>query len=417
MIFKDIAREAIRGLDRRVLGLALAAVAGLALAANVLNAPPYPWAFDELLGVPGVISGALLLFASALAVALRRWGGHGPVLLAIALPLALVGVEQAGSLHERADLRLGLDQAVAIAPVCALAVLIVALAPGCRAPALPRAVLVAGAVLLLTSLLAEVAGDSRKGYLLLAGVLSLAGPGLMVIALLAALQSVAGWRPDESDRLGLWGAVRMVTHRVTTAELARFVAAGVGVFVVLGLAVNGAGLPVQFLDVRGEYNAPAAFSALLLFAAGLLALAFGRDERAAGRDSWGASAMGATFLFLGFDEIAALKDELALRTDVLGQIFLLPVVILGIAGWSWALRRFGPLTDSGKLLIAGAMAWIVSQIFDVSHEPVNHPLTVPEEGLEMAGSALFLLALFHALRELAPRPAARYSERSSAVPS
>ena len=112
------------------------------------------------------------------------------------------------------------------------------------------------------------------------------------------------------------------------------------------------------------------------------------------------------FAFLGLDEIAALHEAVQDRVHVWGQAVLAPVVFVGVYAWWATLQRLRSEPPAGMLFMLGAGAWIVSQLIDAALNEHWGWTIVPEELFEMAGSALFGLALLVALRRLvARRPA------------
>jgi hypothetical protein len=189
-------------------------------------------------------------------------------------------------------------------------------------------------------------------------------------------------------------------------------------FGILGAIVYPGGGDLRAFDLNKEQTFPATFSGALLLAAGGLALLNGlvRSETAAGRRWWIVLAL--VFAFLGLDEIAALHEAVQDRVNVWGQAVLMPVVLVGIYAWWVTLRQLRQEPPAGTLFLAGAAAWLVSQGIDAAFNEHWGWTIVPEELFEMAGSALFGLALLVALRQLvatetapAPEPA-----RAEALP-
>jgi hypothetical protein len=174
----------------------------------------------------------------------------------------------------------------------------------------------------------------------------------------------------------------------------------VALFGIMGSIVYPGGGDLRAFDVNKEQTFPATFSGMLLLVAGGLALLNGlvRSDTGAGRRWWIVLAL--VLAFLGLDEIAALHEAVQDRVHIWGQAVLAPVVFAGVYAWWATLKQLWSEPPAGALFMLGAGAWIVSQLIDAK---LNEPwgwTVLPEELLEMAGSALFGLALLVALRQL-----------------
>ncbi|MGH2978258.1 MAG: hypothetical protein ACRDLQ_01300, partial [Solirubrobacterales bacterium] len=182
------------------------------------------------------------------------------------------------------------------------------------------------------------------------------------------------------------------------------------VFGILGAIVYPGGGDLRVFDLNKEQTFPATFSGVLLLAAAGLALLNGlvRSETAAGRRWWIVLAL--VFAFLGIDEIAALHEAVQDRVNVWGQAVLMPVVLVGVYAWWVTLRQLRSEPPAGTLFLLGAAAWIVSQGIDAAFNEHWGWTIVPEELFEMAGSAMFGLALLVALRKLVARETAPLPE-------
>ena len=109
-------------------------------------------------------------------------------------------------------------------------------------------------------------------------------------------------------------------------------------------------------------------------------------------------ALGALFAFMAIDEVVQIHERLEGATDANWQLVYLPVMAVAGGVWLLVLRR---LTGGPRLLfVAGAAAWVVAQLFEWVQRDgavLTHRWTIlPEELLEMTGSALFALALLSA---------------------
>jgi hypothetical protein len=79
-------------------------------------------------------------------------------------------------------------------------------------------------------------------------------------------------------------------------------------------------------------------------------------------------------------------------------------VVIGVAAWLITLQRLRPRPMAARLFALGGMSWALSQAIDYALNEHWGWTIVPEELLEMSGSALFALALLVAVRTLvAPR--------------
>lgn len=151
------------------------------------------------------------------------------------------------------------------------------------------------------------------------------------------------------------------------------------------------------LDV--EQTPDVAFSALILLAAGCLSLLI---SFYAGRNRI-AFAMSLGFFVMSYDEAFVLHEQLEEKLSIDWQIVYLPIIaIIGVVWLAMFLKVLVP--QRARLLwICGALAWVVSQIFEKlqwNGDQFIHPwMVLPEETLEMLGSTAWLLALLICLRQ------------------
>lgn len=155
--------------------------------------------------------------------------------------------------------------------------------------------------------------------------------------------------------------------------------------------------PTWFLvpfDLDGERNVPALFSALLLIGGGVALF----------RLSLGAA--GALFSMLlvygALDEAAQIHETLERRLGLDWQLLYLPVFAGAAILWYLVFLRLPRGSVSKRFLVAGATAWIGAQALEFAQWDGDRPrsayraLMVPEEVLEMAGSAVILVGLLFA---------------------
>ena len=189
-------------------------------------------------------------------------------------------------------------------------------------------------------------------------------------------------------------------------------AVGIGLMALLG-TFQRLGWGFGLFDLDGEGKPPAAWSSLVLIGAGTASILTGRRD-ASMRRPW--FVLGGFFLFMALDEAVTLHEHAEAVTHQDWQYLWAPIVAVGGVAWLLVLRRIWPLTRQRALLLAGAAAWLISQIDE--HYQSNPEagrvkgygaLSAVEEILEVTGSALFLLALLGALRAIA-RSDARLAE-------
>lgn len=217
--------------------------------------------------------------------------------------------------------------------------------------------------------------------------------------------------------------MKRVTIRATT--VGRVLAAIIGLLLVVFLAVLAArlelgmgqvyGLKPRF-DVGREGNIPTFYSALALVLAGALLLFIARLKFDEGdRHRWGWLGLGLGFLFMALDEAARIH-ELAYKlpgsnpnssVPLAFVAFAVLLLIIGTVFLRFLLhldrkhrRRF---LLSAALFIGGAIGVEFITAVTIGGSTVaNWPATLfhgLEEGLEMAGVALFIVSLLRYLAD------------------
>ncbi|NUT54964.1 MAG: hypothetical protein HOQ03_03130 [Thermoleophilia bacterium] len=170
------------------------------------------------------------------------------------------------------------------------------------------------------------------------------------------------------------------------------------------------------LDAEG--NEAAYFSALLLVSAGAFVALAARHARPEGPAvPW--YVVSVLLLTMAADELLGWHETLERRTGVDWQLLYGPVVV---AAGVCALRMMWALRARPRVLatfVGGGTAWLVAQVLEKvqwSGDTLLHPgLIVPEELLEMTGSALFGVAMLAVIDSAArgPAPAAQPGESPS----
>jgi hypothetical protein len=215
--------------------------------------------------------------------------------------------------------------------------------------------------------------------------------------------------PDDhapGTRLGL------LVRLSEAADLPLLVAA-TGVCVVT-LALMGAlqllgGLPDGWLwalvALDQERTLPAAFEAGLLLAGTVLA--FTLTDLVAGRRLRPLlAAFGVLLAFMAVDELIGVHRLAEAWTGIRWQLLYVPVGGAAFLAWLAALAAVWRPRAARLAALAGAPAWLVSQLLDAVQPRLDGDLAhlaavVAEETLEMAGSALFALALLMGVRAAA----------------
>ena len=162
---------------------------------------------------------------------------------------------------------------------------------------------------------------------------------------------------------------------------------------------------LEFFDLDGERNAPATFSALLLFTASFLTLRLPGSVVARPVSL----VLAALFLYAGLDEAFEIHEKLEAKIDIDWELLYVPgflVAVVALGALLYALRSF---RTSLALVLAAMACWFVSQLFEaLEWDPSGPtsayvPLMVAEELLEMTGSSLLILALLVVHQDTASR--------------
>ena len=371
---------------------------------------------------PAVVTGAMFLFGAALSFAIasmRSTDNHGWWRVT-GLVLVFFGIEEALGLHTWANRHLGVDWNIAYLPfICIAAVVWFQAASMMKGNRGAQLMFASGLTGWVGAAAFDAARTGRAESLPGGEVLELASAGLLLLGIYSYARSASlAEHPAGSRREQTLGIARAAVSRVNIAALVIGIAA-LGVFFgIMGSIVYPGGGALRAFDLNKEQTFPATFSGILLLAAGGLALLNGivRSETARGRRWWIVLAL--VFAFLGLDEIAALHEAVKDRVHVWGQATLAPVIAAGVYAWFVTLQTLRKENPRAAALFGlGACAWILSQLIDVK---LNEPwgwTVIPEELLEMTGSALFGLALLLALRPLvtpAPEPVAHPVQHAAA---
>jgi predicted tellurium resistance membrane protein TerC len=372
---------------------------------------------------PAVVMGAMLLGAGALALAVARmrdtaqrgwWRATAAVFIFFA-------VEESLGIHTWLDRHLDVSWNVVYLPFVTIAAIVwfetIRLMARNRDAQLAFGAGIGG--WLLAAVL-DAARTGRAEALMVGELVEITAAALFLLGMFSFARSRSLAERPASEDAGestlaiAVAAVGNVDVRALVGGLACFAV----LFAILGSIVYPGGGDLRAFDLNKEQTFPATFSGALLLAAGGLALlnGFVRSPSASDRRWWIVLAL--VFAFLGLDEIAALHEAVQDRVHVWGQAVLAPVVVVGVYAWWRAMRQLWNEQPAGLLFLAGAGAWIFSQLIDAGLNEHWGWTIVPEEVLEMTGSALFGLALLVALQRLvAPAVAAMAPARRSASDS
>ena len=256
----------------------------------------------------------------------------------------------------------------------------------------------------------------RSRDLVLAGVLLLASPAwqeldafataelswlLAAAGAVLACSALTGRAGGTIEELAV-AAVAFV-RAFDPRQVAIAVGAGIVVLGAAGLAYDVGAVSRDALDLNAEQTPAAAYSSLLLLAAAGVAfvLALALTDHA-DRRSW--ALLAGVLGFLALDEIALVHEAIQEEVGVKGQIVLAPVALVGLVAWLGIMRAPDTGSTAQRLLVGGAGCWAFAQLLDVGQDPEKDRMmytVVPEEILEMIGSALFLFAAVVVVRELA----------------
>jgi hypothetical protein len=361
-----------------------------------------------------VVAALMLLAAGALSFAvasMRSTAERGPWRAAGAV-LVFFAIEEALGLHTWLDRHLDVSANIVYLPFVAIAAVVwfgaARLMSGQRNA---QAAFTAGIAGWIASAALDAARSDRAEALAAGELLQMASAGLLLLGMFSFARSRSlAERAPETRRESTLAIARAAVSRVNMRALLIGLAFFAVVFGILGAIVYPGGGDLRAFDLNKEQTFPATFSGALLLGAGALALLNGlvRAETPSGRRWWIVLAL--VFAFLGIDEIAALHEAVQDRVHVWGQAVLMPVVVVGVYAWWKALVTLWTEPPAGHLFLLGAAAWVVSQGIDAAFNEHWGWTIVPEELFEMAGSALFALALLVAVRKLVGPQAAEVGE-------
>jgi hypothetical protein len=184
-------------------------------------------------------------------------------------------------------------------------------------------------------------------------------------------------------------------RRLDPLPTALVLLAPVVLFGVLG-ALEDHGKPLGLFDLDGEGKPPAAYSALMLLAAGAAALYVAADA-AARPLPW--RVLGGFFAFMALDEALTIHEHLSDLTGIGWITLYAPVVLVGAVAAVACLLSLRDVIAGAILLCAGGACWFVAQVLEqLESNPeegrvANYWIYATfEECLETAGSVLFLVA-------------------------
>jgi hypothetical protein len=203
------------------------------------------------------------------------------------------------------------------------------------------------------------------------------------------------------------GGVRSMPRTGSRASIAERVELG-RVALALGVCIAGLGVlgvaelhwPGKLVgfNLDNEYNVPATFSAALDLGAAVGAEAL---RRRTGRNVL--LGLVTLFAFMTADEFGGLHEHLESITGIDWMKLYAPVFVFAAVAWIFVMRAF----DDRRFrlcMLGGATCWVVAQVFELLEwkgdvkQPHYNLMMVPEELLEMTGSALFMVGMLLALR-------------------
>jgi hypothetical protein len=353
---------------------------------------------------PAAVIALFLVGAGALAFAIQQmkpaqgvawWRLAGVVFMFFA-------VEEFLGIHTWIQRHEGVSWNVAYLPLLAVATIVWAeVLRSMTGQRLARITFAAGVAGWLVAGLFDAARTGRSSALPAGELIEMAAAAAILLGLYQYAREVSLARSPVTDlREQSLVIVSSVVSRLNMRMLLIGIAAFAIVFGILGSIVYPGGGALRVFDLNKEQTFPATFSGLLLLGAGALALMNGvvRCPTLYERRWW--LVLAGVFAFLGVDEITALHEAVQDRVHIWGQATLIPIVIAGGAAWLITLKRLGPRSVAGLLLILAAGVWALSQGIDLELNESYGWTIVPEELLEMAGSAMFGLSMLVAVRDV-----------------
>jgi hypothetical protein len=169
----------------------------------------------------------------------------------------------------------------------------------------------------------------------------------------------------------------------------------VGAFSELVRPIEGFGLGS---DLTTRFNVPAAVTLVLLLVAAQFALLRGRIAQGRERYLWWGLSL--AFAYLCLDQAVGIHNRVEGPLGADPELLYVPLVVAACALWVLALRGLEADPIARVLWVAGAGLWGLSQeieLLALGRASFEVPLTLPEEALEMLGTALFALAILRYL--------------------
>jgi hypothetical protein len=359
---------------------------------------------------PAAVVALILASAGVLAFALNRLKPAGGIAWwqLAGIVMVFFAVEEFIGLHTWLQRHADVSWNVVYLPFLAIATVVwVEVARSMSDQRGPRTLFALGVAGWLGASLFDAARTGRASALPAGELIELAAAALMLLGVYSSARAVSLARTPAADNRTQ--ALEIASTAVALLDIRKLligIAAFAVLFGILGAIVYPGGGDLRVFDLNKEQTFPATFSGLLLLGAGALALLNGvvRCPNPADRVWW--LVLAGVFAFLGIDEISALHEAVQDRVHVWGQATLIPIVIAGGIAWLVTLKRVGLTSLAGRLLIVAAFAWAMSQGVDAALNEHYGWTIVPEELLEMVGSALFGLAMLVAVREVVPVRAA-----------
>lgn len=196
------------------------------------------------------------------------------------------------------------------------------------------------------------------------------------------------------------GSVYLKVRLPTVRQAATVLVSLIGLFVLMDL-FDGRSVTQWPFGLDSEQAPHAAYAALLLFGAGLLAgsLAWYSD-----RHRLLVAVMAAALFFMSYDEAFILHEQIESSLERDWQLIYAPVIVVFGVAWLLVLIRVLRPRRTQLYWVLGAACWAVAQLFEKlqwsgDEDQLVHPwMVVPEEALEMLGSTFWLLALLATLR-------------------
>lgn len=244
----------------------------------------------------------------------------------------------------------------------------------------------------------------------------------LVVAIILIFSAVLVVASHRSLRAGMEPAARgealpRLTRQVRRLDPRR----GAVVLAVSYLAIGGLGaivlvadLPVEAMVINAEGAYPQYFNGLVLAGVALLStLAW--SARLGGIDPRWWLGFALFLAFLAVDESIGLHERVQSKLEIDAKVVLAPIALAGLVLFIATYRAVARLAPTRAFYLVAAACFALSQLVDVAGD--SDAFSAAEELLELAGSCLFLAALFLLVRAGNGEAASEAEPRTGRAPT